>query len=434
MEHKTAKTIQITPRHGFHLQIDRMQNDPASLQDFLAFAEQSATRHVVVEFSDVNSLTLLALHSFMENGIQATYFFKTNYKNELTAIEVDNLVSSLESLQCQRLIICDRPNHRDAWDLDTWLKPELIDIFLDRFTQVAEKCLAKGIQPVFPPLQPGGDYWDTAFLRQALQTLKDNSKDTLLDKLAISAYGWTYNHPLDWGVGGPERYPNSTPYNTPKDSQDQMGFHIFDWYQTIIQAVLNRRLPILLLQAGSEHDPVLIKANGQQRDNISKVQDIMELLYPSIYPTLDEGIVREPIPAEVVLCSFPSVDDLQGMQGLFNAIVDASPVLTEQPEEKKQTKNQPASKAQHYLLLPDESWHTDPAKQNALAPFLEQFHPDLGTSLDEALDATEVTLLLTDEDSTQEKMGVLEEQDAIFLRKMRLEIKPILEVVNDHHE
>ena len=73
----------------------------------------------------------------------------------------------------------------------------------------------------------------------------------LLETLILSANAWVDSRPLDWGAGGPERWPNARPYRTPVDHQDQRGFYIFDWYLAISQSVLGNPLPVILVGAGS---------------------------------------------------------------------------------------------------------------------------------------------------------------------------------------
>ncbi|NMC46956.1 MAG: hypothetical protein GYA52_09005, partial [Chloroflexi bacterium] len=98
------------------------------------------------------------------------------------------------------------------------------------------------------------------------------------------------------------------------------------------------------------------------------------------------------------------------------------------PEEK----SIPLSSSQHYLLLPDESWLSDPSKEAVLEPFIHQFHPSVGTSLDEALDAREVTLVITAADQAAEQFNILQQQENIFLRKMRVEMPAVVEENHDH--
>src|SRR3990172_5794501 len=108
-----------------------------------------------------------------------------------------------------------------------------------------------GLRPVPPPLEPGGDYWDTAFLEAALGSIARRGSRGLLDEVTLSLYAWTGDRALDWGAGGPAAWPETKPYYTPEGSQDQRGFRIFDWYSAISQKAVERVLPMLVLAGGA---------------------------------------------------------------------------------------------------------------------------------------------------------------------------------------
>ncbi len=53
----------------------------------------------------------------------------------------------------------------------TWARQDLVERFLDRFLPVAAAAIEEGINPILPPLEPGGSYWDTSFLQSMLTSL-----------------------------------------------------------------------------------------------------------------------------------------------------------------------------------------------------------------------------------------------------------------------
>ncbi|HAF61641.1 MAG TPA: hypothetical protein DCK95_04875 [Anaerolineaceae bacterium] len=429
MEHKSSKTLQIQARHGFHILPQHLQNDTSYLENFITFAKNSATQYAMVEVLTCQSLPVNSINTLTEHGITVDVFLKTSLQTDFDLLAYQDLINNLANLHVKRLILFDRPNRQDFWDPQTWVKPDLLEIFLEKFSLLAEKCLEKNIQPVFPPLQPAGDFWDTVFLRLALQTLQEKGKTALLESLTLSAYAWTNNHPLQWGAGGPERWPASTPYYTPQDGENQQGFRIFDWYQANVKAVLNHSLPILLLQAGRSAE----YGTSPEIQQLSIVQDILEVLYPNLYAGGDDQLLKEPIPPEVATCNFLVELDWQSLQGIFAKIQDAQAAQKEtilSPEQKK-TLPDPFV---HYLLLPDESWQSDPRKAAALQPFLNKFHPHTGVSVNEALDASEVTLLVTNNDDMQEKLNILAQNESILVRRMRVEPSMLVEDGYDHQQ
>ncbi len=193
----------------------------------------------------------------------------------------------------------DRPNLLKNWAPSNWAKNNLVERFLDIFIPCAEAARQAGLTPVFPPLEPGGDYWDTAFLFAALQGILRRGQTDLLNQLVISAYGWSGNRSPNWGAGGPERWPRTRPYSTPQDSEDQFGFRIFDWYLAITVAAIGKSRPILLLGAGSRI--------GDQLDPRSPAVDIHAHTWQNMtLVQLMSGIPQDydPVPAEVICCNF----------------------------------------------------------------------------------------------------------------------------------
>ncbi len=148
------------------------------------------------------------------------------------------------------VILFDRPNQKISWKTASWAQQDLVDRFLDQYIPIARLVLEEGLIPVFPPLEPGGNYWDTAFLRGAINGLIRRKQDSILQNLVLSAYGHTNNRALNWGFGGPQRWPQTRPYLTPDGSEDQQGFRIFEWYLSITHSLLQKNVPVILLQSG----------------------------------------------------------------------------------------------------------------------------------------------------------------------------------------
>jgi hypothetical protein len=170
-------------------------------------------------------------------------------------------------------VLFDRPNLRRRWSPMAWAQSQLVERFLDLFLPIAEAALQAGLLPVFPPLEPGGDYWDTAFLRAALQGLQRRGHHRLLEQLVLGAYARLGQHPLDWGAGGPERWPQARPYLTSSDCQDHRGFRIFDWYLALSQAVLGEPRPVLLIAS----DQSLVATASQPQELETHAQTILSI-------------------------------------------------------------------------------------------------------------------------------------------------------------
>src|SRR4030066_1299299 len=208
----------------------------------------------------------------------------------------------------------DRPNMLKNWSPSGWAKTNLVDRFLDIFIPIAEDARQAGLTPVFPPLEPGGDYWDTAFLFAALQGIQRRGQTDLLNQLVISAYGWSGNRSPNWGAGGPERWPRTPPYLTPQNSEDHLGFRIFDWYIATCEAAIGISRPIILLAAGS-----LI---GNQLDPRSPAVDIHAHTWQNMtLVQIMSGHSQEydPVPPQVISCNFWVLSASDGDKELDNA-------------------------------------------------------------------------------------------------------------------
>lgn len=302
----------------------------------------------------------------------------------------------------------DRPNEMKNWSPSSWAQKNLVERFLDIFIPEAQGALNAGLTPVFPPLEPGGDYWDTAFLATALQGLARRGQQEILDHLVLSAYAWSGNRSPNWGAGGPERWPRTRPYSTPQNSEDQLGFRIFDWYLAIAQASLGKSLPIILLGAGSRM--------GDQLDPQSPAVDVHAHSWQnSTLVRLMAGQSQEfdPVPAEVLACNFWLLSAAQGDPEVAHAWYkpDGEPLPVVQivkewvagggVDPSSSSKYMSAGSTHvsdyrpiaHYLLLPTyekgaADWH-----MQAIRPFIDKFQPTIGFSPVEASHAKKVTVV-----------------------------------------
>ncbi|MBI4926589.1 MAG: hypothetical protein HY835_02410, partial [Anaerolineae bacterium] len=241
-------------------------------------------------------------------------------------------------------------------------------------------------------------YWDSAFLRSTLGVIQRRKSDLLRGGLAVSAYAWTHGRSLDWGAGGPERWPSARPYLTPAGSQDQRGFRIYDWYRTISQAVLGYELPIFLLEAGSPaHE--CVEANTADL--------IARLLYREDVPNpQDEEAMLEAIPD----CVFGAAMRLPGQPG--EAAFDAVANRLNRATQSAAAKGLPVSpKGSHpirqYVLLPSFEWGVSEWHLDAVKPFVRKHRPVVGFSVDEALLASSVLVIGNENEIPEQDLDVL---------------------------
>jgi hypothetical protein len=293
-------------RIGFHYFPDTLHYREVDLQRWLPELTALKTSWLVIESPVDRAIPEKFITSLMQAGIQPIVQFKLSLAEVPDTARLEPILSSYARWGIRGVIFFDRPNNRSSWSSTTWVQQGLVGRFLERFLPLANLAMQNGLNPIFPPLEPGGNYWDTAFLRSALEALEQDKQTLLLQNLVIAAYAWNRHDILNWGSGGPQRWTDTHPYFTPANQQDQRGFRIYDWYNAITQAVLQKSCPIIMLGAGAASDP---------NDKPSRVYT------PEQHTAINLAIVRtlygekvsdpaasktavEPVPDYVIACNF----------------------------------------------------------------------------------------------------------------------------------
>jgi hypothetical protein len=344
----------------------------------------------------------------IEAGIQPIVHLPLSTNGSGMVNELRVLFEAYAHWGVKYLTLFDRPNQLKNWSPANWAQANLVERFLDIFIPIAEGALQAGLNPVFPPLEPGGDYWDTAFLFAALQGLQRRGQQGLLNQLVLSAYAWSGNRSPNWGAGGPERWPSTRPYATPPNSEDHLGFRIFDWYLAIAQAALGDSLPIILLGAGSKM--------GDQLDPRSPAVDIHAHTWQNLtLVRIMSGLAQEfdPVPPAVLTCNFWLLSaeqaDPEVSHAWYQLDQDPLPVVPMLKEWVANGGQDPSSSSghssklktgfpdprpiSHYLLLPTFEWGPADWHLDAIRPFINKYQPTIGFSPLEASHAKKVTVI-----------------------------------------
>ncbi|MFO8036017.1 MAG: hypothetical protein R6U57_05270 [Anaerolineales bacterium] len=306
------------------------------------------------------------------------------------------------------VILFDRPNLRAEWGSISWAQSDLVERFLDLYLPIAEEAVRSGLKPVFPPLAPGGDYWDTMFLRAGLAGLQRRGSQPLLDSLLLSAYAGANDHDLNWGSGGPERWPEAHPYITPEGGQDHRGFRIVDWYLALSETILERRLPVIMLGLQGSGD-----AEGE--DEPQEVHMAALLMGRSV-----AGL--EPLPEEVLGGMFwllaADVDNEYAEDAWYVPDGQGSPVV----EAYQRLFSSPTGKTgdgyrfDHYLLLPTYEWGVADWHLEVIRGFVKKHRPTVGFSLREAAYAKRITILGGEEHFREEDLAQLRNNGSVVRR------------------
>lgn len=351
------------------------------------------------------------LNALLDNQIEPIIHFKFDVGQQINLENLRLFLSMYSRWGVKYIILFDKPNSRPRWKNNDWAQKDLVERFLDIYIPLINITVEAGLIPVFSPLDPGGDYWDTVFLKTALNGMQRRGCHKLLEKLHLSAYPNIFGKPLNWGAGGPERWPQSQPYSTPQGQEDQRGFHIFDWYLAIANTVLGKRPPMLLLSTSFNERlgySISIEEHAQKVINIVNLLDA----HTSQKPRSSKQGQIEPVPPEVICCNFwllaadPLSDDEQWawycedgdmlpIVGNLRNWVYAKQCKTSTTASNNSAMPLPLSgqPIPHYLLLPRYEWGIADWHLEVIRPFVIKYQPTIGFSLDEASHAKRVTVI-----------------------------------------
>ncbi len=250
-------------RIGFHYFPDTRHYRQQDLDTWLPELHRLGAAWITLLAPSGRAIPESFLSGLLSAGIQPLLHFVLPLAQPSRSADWPLLFSQYARWGVRYLAFYDGPNRRTAWPAAAWAQSDLVERFLDSFLPLAEAAHLQGLSPVFPPLEPGGDFWDLAFLRLALRSLQRRATPGLLDTLALGVYAWIDDRPIDWGAGGPQRWPGARPYAVLSGIEDQRGFRIFDWYLAVAEQEIGRRLPVLGLRAGQRLNAATDQAGRQ---------------------------------------------------------------------------------------------------------------------------------------------------------------------------
>jgi hypothetical protein len=397
-------------RIGFHYFPDTIHFRELDLQAWIPELSALGASWLVLRAPTNRAIPEPFINGLIKSGIEPILHFSLRLGDLPIMYDITTLLSVYQKWGVHYVTFFDRPNSRKAWSASAWAQEDLVERFLDRFIPLARIAIQFGLNPVFPPLDPAGDYWDTSFLEIALTSLLRRKEDELVQNLVLSAYSWSWDRSLNWGAGGPERWPGSHPYFTPATEEDQCGFRIFDWYLAISRSVFQRSLPILCFGAGRtwDHNDTFLPT-GSPVDHATTNLSIVQLMSGETLqdPTNPEQNL-EPVPDEILATNLwvlaASSQGNHPGQAWFQPDGQTLPVVgalrqyrasRQAPQNSPESKSviQPHHSIKHYLLLPSYEWGVSDYHLDVIRPYLKKYRPTVGFSLQEAINADQVTVI-----------------------------------------
>ena len=392
---------------GFHYFPDSQHYQQSDLKTWLPILQQLDAGWLVLHTPVARALPEDFIRGLLEAEIEPILHFQFSPEKMPPVEDFELLFRVYARWGVKHVVTFDRPNMQQTWGGSSWAQSDLVERFLDLYLPLAEACSKAGLTPIFPPLEPGGDYWDTSFLKAALEGMQRRGHQALLEKLNLGAYAWATDRPLNYGMGGPERWPGARPYLTPQGEQDQRGFRIFDWYDTIAKSVLLESRPIFLFGLGSPEDTQKTFQVAQllRGENVGELEALPEVVLGGAFWLLaaSEGSPHT-------------------YQAWYQPDGEAAPIVEQMlqwqnthPKNASPTPSEPCP-ISHYVLLPAYDWGIPDYHLDALRPYIKTHQPTIGFSLCEAAKARRVTVIGSEEEYPEKTLRQLRSNGCIVER------------------
>jgi hypothetical protein len=367
---------------GFHYYPDTDHYSESDLNAWLPVLKSAGASWLTLRMNIATPIPQHFINPIIENGIQPIIHV-VEPVGYLRMAQVYTTLKVYADAGAEFVLFFDRPNMRSAWPSSSWSYDALVSRFVDILLPILEAQIEMGMKPTLPPLEPGGDYWDTAFIETALALIQDRASSAVLEGLTLSIYMWTFGKPLDWGQGGHSVWSSARPYSSPVDSQDQRGFQINDWYQEISERVLGRRLPVLVVAGGAGPSEAYVNAEAHQLGNnevaryLAEHELAQEMLNFCFYPLATAENHKD----------FPTAWYLRSETKKFPE------QLAEVESVQSDLEYKPEKSIGHYVLLGFSNEMNGIQLWNAIAPPIMSARATVGFSLEEAKQAAKVSIV-----------------------------------------
>ncbi len=314
---------------GFHYYKDSGHFDDPSLDYWLPKLQAAGTSWLVIYAPETGEIPENFIIRLREARIEPIVVLNDSISEPSALPIFQQRMAYFHSIGIHMVQFFNRPNMKSSWAPEDWIKPDLVRRFVRRYADYANVCIREKVIPLFPLLEPGGDYWDLAFLRTAIKMIRKECSESMLSNMVFSASACLNRHPITWNEAGPSAYPASVPY---ADAQvDHRGFYLYSWYEEILKKEIGKSVPLLLMNAG------MWDANAGIFDVVTKES---KQQYLNILNLLQEVNLKGEgkVPSYILSCcvyKLPSTESLSQSavpeKGISGNLFGTEPKLTPEP-------------------------------------------------------------------------------------------------------
>ena len=234
---------------GFHYYKDAGHFDDPSLDYWLPKLQAAGTSWLVIYVPEDGEIPENFIIRLRGARIEPIVVLTFSISEPPSTDQFRQRMAYFRSIGIHMVQFFNRPNMKSSWSAEEWIKPNLVSRFVRKFAEYAAICVSEKVIPVFPMLEPGGDYWDLSFLRASAKLLKKDYSDGLLPNLVFSGSACLFRHEITWNEEGPSANPDPIPYAS--NGVDHRGFYLYTWYEEILRKELGKNVPMLMMNAGA---------------------------------------------------------------------------------------------------------------------------------------------------------------------------------------
>lgn len=412
-------------RLGFHYFQDTMHYLDRDLSQVLPELKSLESRWLLLKSPHTVAIPEEFITGLVADGIQPIVHFDFQVNSGIRPEEIRILLTQYAKWGVKYVIFFDKPNTKTAWMPGTWSQGDLVERFLDRYLPFVRLAEQNGITPVFPPLEPGGDYWDLSFLRKTFQLASQRRTLEFGAKLHMAVSAQSFSHPLDWGHGGETKWRMPRPYaKTEIGEQDHFGINTYQWYAQIAKQTLNSNPNFIMLYMGASN---LRTKTMDDKLNYDKLIDLV--INDEPFEENDFSIDKNVIACLFWLMNTPTKREKQDTTPttLFETNNETKPEWIEDLQAKvEETQKQTAEfkvaesladwvfAIDHYLLLPSYEWGVPVNTLDRVRPIIAESRPTIGFSITEACNARKVTVWNENGAFTEQDIQTLREAGCII--------------------